>query len=647
MRKIPSNALAVATIKGKNLTELMSLTEFNNSFIGKELLAKQAGKSDHPLTAIEDAGFNFGSSFYYFNQSNDSVTYNCFLAPVKNVAQVDALYKNANQKFNVKGDMRSYYNADSTEVAQWNGEMFFFVLASGKKEYFSQPDVRERLGLKDLMDRSLDIAVDTATAVSVDSTYTENIEAAVEAVTEPPVKVERKTVKKAKESKSKSVSYGAKKKKPYKKVAQEKVKEEAIVVPVDAEVVADSAVAIVTDGYGDTAGRHTTVYSEDDRKKNALIAKWTEKMVTDFMENKDNRSILDNKDFVKSIDAQAEATIWISGVDKLFNTYMPSTYLKGLSFFNGYGSGNARLYLEDKTIRMASSMTFSNEIASVLKRVHKRKLNKRFLKYVNEDHMIGYLGYALDTKTYLEEYPKLMSKIYGSIFAEEIGMAADLFTLLLDEAAIGKVVKGDALFIFNGLSQNEVSYKSYEYNEDNFESKEVMKTKKETLPDFLLMISSEDTRLIDKLIAYGVKKELVKKGAGYYELSIPKSPLALYFTIKDNIMFFGTSKSEMDNIAANRYVAHVSAKHRKTLMSSNYAAYFSAKKLAGKIPSEELGGTEKLEKTNRVLNALGDIYLKSNPIKGNVLSGQVSMDIPANQPNALKYLFSIVEDAQK
>ncbi|MNY28498.1 hypothetical protein D3C86_1624740 [compost metagenome] len=82
-------------------------------------------------------------------------------------------------------------------------------------------------------------------------------------------------------------------------------------------------------------------------------------------------------------------------------------------------------------------------------------------------------------------------------------------------------------------------------------------------------------------------------------------------------------------------------------MSSNYAAYFSAKKLAGKIPSEELGGAEKLEKTNRVLNALGDIYLKSNPIKGNVLSGQVSMDIPANQPNALKYLFSIIEDAQK
>lgn len=586
VHKIPANALAVATVKGKNLTELMPLTEFNNSALAKKFLTQLSKKSDKSFSSIEDTGFNLASSFYYYNLSNDSVTYNCFLAPVKNADKVDELYQQANQKFSVKGGQRSYYNADSTEVARWNGEMFLFVIASGKKEYFSKPDVMERFGLTNPYPMNEVAVSDSAVTVDV-------VEAADSVVTDSVATYEEEV-----------------------------------------------------DTVEEKMPSSDPFFRNEDGKK-SIVAAWAQRMMDDFFAGTDKTSILNNNDFVKSLDAQAEATIWISGVDKLFNTYVPSTYLKGLSFLNGYGSGNARLYLEDKTIRVASSMTFSDEIAGVLKRVHKRKLNKRFLKYVNEDRMIGYLGYALDTKTYLEEYPKLMSKIYGSIYAEEIGMAADLFTLLLDEAAIGKIVKGDALFIFNGLSQNEVSYKSYEYNDDDFESKEVMKTKKETLPDFLLMISSEDTRLIDKLIAYGVKKEFVKKGAGYYELSIPKSPLALYFTIKDNIMFFGTSKSEMDNIAANRYVAHVSAKHRKTLMSSNYAAYFSAKKLAGKIPSEELGGAKKLEKTNRVLNALGDIYLKSNPIKGNVLSGQVSMDIPANQPNALKYLFSIIEDAQK
>jgi len=590
VHKIPANALAVATIKGKNLTDLMSLTEFNRSVIGKELLKKLSEKSGKPFATVEDTGFNLTSSFYYYNLSNDSVTYNCFLAPVKNAGQIDALYTHAGQKFSVKKNIRYYYNADSTEVARWNDEMFLFTIASGKKEYFSKPEVMERFGLTDMNPMADTVAIDSVATVEAAETV-----------------------------------------------------DSVMLDPAVADTVAADGLATV----------ETTEYDpldpffKDKNQKKSIVASWTQRMMDDFFAGTDKTSIMGNNDFVNSLDAQAEAMVWISGADKLFNTYIPTAYLKGMSFLNGYGSGNAKLYLEDKAIRVNTSMTFSNDIAAVFKKVHKRKLNKRFLKYVNEDRMIGYLGYALDTKSYLEEYPKLMSKIYGSIYADEIGMAADLFSLLLDEEAIGKVIKGDALFIFNGLSQNEVSYKSYEYNEENFESKEVMKTKKETLPDFLMMVSSEDTRLIDKLIAYGLKKELVKKGAGYYEISIPKSPLALFFTIKDNIIFFGTSKMEMDNIAAGRYVANVSAKHKKMLLNSNYSAYFSAKKMSGKIPSEELGGAKKLEKANRVLSAMGDIYLNSNPMKGNVLSGQMSMDIPANQPNALKYLFSIIEDAQK
>ena len=590
VHKIPANALAVATIKGKNLTDLMSLTEFNRSVIGKELLKKLSEKSGKPFATVEDTGFNLTSSFYYYNLSNDSVTYNCFLAPVKNAGQIDALYTHAGQKFSVKKNIRYYYNADSTEVARWNDEMFLFTIASGKKEYFSKPEVMERFGLTDMNPMADTVAIDSVATVEAAETV-----------------------------------------------------DSVMLDPAVADTVAADGLATV----------ETTEYDpldpffKDKNQKKSIVASWTQRMMDDFFAGTDKTSIMGNNDFVNSLDAQAEAMVWISGADKLFNTYIPTAYLKGMSFLNGYGSGNAKLYLEDKAIRVNTSMTFSNDIAAVFKKVHKRKLNKRFLKYVNEDRMIGYLGYALDTKSYLEEYPKLMSKIYGSIYADEIGMAADLFSLLLDEEAIGKVIKGDALFIFNGLSQNEVSYKSYEYNEENFESKEVMKTKKETLPDFLMMVSSEETRLIDKLIAYGLKKELVKKGAGYYEISIPKSPLALFFTIKDNIIFFGTSKMEMDNIAAGRYVANVSAKHKKMLLNSNYSAYFSAKKMSGKIPSEELGGAKKLEKANRVLSAMGDIYLNSNPMKGNVLSGQMSMDIPANQPNALKYLFSIIEDAQK
>lgn len=665
--KIPADAIAVGSVKGKNLMNLMSLTEFNNSFIGKEILSKLSKKADQPLTTVEDLGFNLSATFYYYYQSNDSVTYNCFLAPVKDAAQVDALYRQINQKFDVKGNTRSHYNADSTEVARWNGELFFFVKADAKREYFNRPEVKERFGLTDMTSIGADpyeVSVDSTVTTSVyngpvQEMTEDELHRSVESVeTHHPVKTNpsrsgarKKTPAKKKTNVKKSIpvkkSAAVKRKVPVKKAVTEEVTQ-TVVVPAEDYVYTDTAYAYADMGTDSvfTGGGPTTIFSEDDRKRNAAVAKWTDQMVTAFMEKESKSSILDNSDFVKSLDDRAEATIWVSGVDKLFNMFMPASLLKGVGFLKGYGSGNLKFYLENQSIRISSSMTFSDEIATVFKRMHQRKLNKRFLKYVNEDHMIGYLGYAVDTKAYLQEYPKLMSKIYGSVYSDEIDMAADLFSLLLDEEAIAKVIKGDALFIFNGLSQKELSYKSYEYNEDNFESKEVMKTKKETLPDFLMMVSSEDTRLIDKLIAYGVKKELLKKGAGYYELTIPKSPMSIYFTIKDQIIFMGTSKIEMDNIASGRFVSKISSGHKKMLLGGNYAAYFSAKKLSGKIPVE-VGGVEKREKTNRVLNALGDIYMKSNPIKGNTVSGQITMDIPANQPNALKYLFSIIEDAQK
>lgn len=644
-RKIPSDALAVATIKGGNLTQLMSVAEFNQSLFGEKLMEELTKDQQADFRGIEDFGFNLSSDFYYYNQSNDSVSYNCFLLPVKDAAKIDLFFSKRGKKFTLKDQVRSYFNIDSTEMVHWNGEMLLSVIPAEKTAYFNRPEVRERFGLSKIDQISVypdavadsTVAVEAAAAAAV-------AEEQEEVVIPEPVKKKKSIPAKnrPKKSKLKGKKTGAKnyKKKPAaKKVigAQEETEEMDTAIDM---VAIDSA-------YTENDEIVDNSFFYDIKLKKAVLAKWTAKMSDDFFAGKSQGSILSNADFTKSVDHNAEATIWISGVEKLSNAYLPLDYFKGVNFMGGYGTANAKLFLEDQSIKMSSAMTFNDDMGSVLRKVHQRKLNKKFLKYVNEDQMIGYMAYAMDTKAYLQEYPKLISKIYGSVYADEIGMATDLFSLLLDEEAIAKVIKGDGIFIFNGLSQKEVSYKSYDYNEDNFETTEVMKTKKETLPDFLMMISTEDTRLIDKLIAYGVKKELVKNNNSYYEISIPKSPMALYFTIKDGVIFLSTNGKEMQEIVNNTFQAKLNAKHKKALMGNNYAAYFSPKKLAGKIPAEELGKLAKVEKTNKTLNAMGDIYIRSFPMRGNTFSAEVSMDLPIGHKNALKYLFSITEDLQK
>ena len=644
-RKIPADALAVATIKGGNLTQLMSVTEFNQSFFGKKLLGELIKEQQADFQGIEDFGFNLSSDFYYYNQSNDSVSYNCFLFPVKDASKIDLFFSKRGKKFTLKDQVRSYFNIDSTEMVHWNGEMLLSVIPTEKTAYFNRPEVRERFGLSKIDQISLSpVAATDSTVVMEAASATEVVAEQEEIVIPEPVKKKHPIPTKNRPKKSKLKGKKAVAKKYKKKPAAKKViaaQEETVEMDTAIDMIAIDSAYTENDEPGDNS------FFYDIKLKKGVMAKWTAKMSDDFFAGQGQGSILSNADFTKSVDHNAEATIWISGVEKLSNAYLPLDYFKGVNFMGGYGTANAKLFLEDQSIKMSSAMTFSDDMGSVLRKVHQRKLNKKFLKYVNEDQMIGYMAYAMDTKAYLQEYPKLISKIYGSIYADEIGMATDLFSLLLDEEAIAKVIKGDGIFIFNGLSQKEVSYKSYDYNEDNFETTEVMKTKKETLPDFLMMISTEDTRLIDKLIAYGVKKEAVKNNNSYYEISIPKSPMALYFTIKDGVIFLSTNGKEMQQIVNNTFQAKLNAKHKKALMGNNYAAYFSPKKLAGKIPAEELGKLAKVEKTNKTLNAMGDIYIRSFPMKANTFSAEISMDIPTGHKNALKYLLSITEDLQK
>lgn len=655
-RKIPVDAMAVMTIKGNNFLELMSAEEFNNTFIGKEMFSKLAKEQNNNYNSVEDFGFNLSSSFYYYNQTNDSVSYNCFLAPVKNLAQLDKVFEQSGKKFSINGKQRTFFNADSSKIMRWNDEMLLMVLADGRSAYFDRPEIRERFGMSAIEVPQEAVAVDSAVvsdAVDVAAEAgSEQVMDATDVIIEEPKPRLRSKKKSSHAAKSRKTKLKGKKsaKKSYKKKpvkvqpAEEVYMDAAEAAASAAAEAVDSAAVVVDTAYSYYDDKNSPYY-KDKKVKTAVVARWTVKMIDDAFTGTDQNSILKNADFTKNIDQKAEATIWVAGVEKLGKAFMPSTpYLKDFNFLSGYGTANAKLYLEEKSIRISSAMTFGEEMGSVLRKVHQRKLNKAFLKYVNEDKLIGYMAYSMDTKAYLQEYPKLVSKIYGSLYSDEIGMATDLFSLVLDEEAISKVIKGDGIFIFNGLSQKEVSYKSYDYNEENFETTEVMKTKKETLPDFLAMISTEDTRLINKLIAYGVKKEVVKSKNSYYEVTIPKSPLALYFTIKDGIIFLGTNAIDMEQIVSNTYQAKVSGRHKSALLGNNYAAYFSPKRLAGKIPAEELGSPAKIEKANKTLNSLGDIYMRSYPMNGNTFAGEISMDTPADQKNSLKYLFSVIEN---
>lgn len=667
VKKIPSNAFTVATIKGDNVFKLMFVKDFNESFFGKKLLTETSKSLDRELNSIEDFGVNLEKNMYYFNQLSDSITYNCFLIPLKDATKFESLINDKEKKIKVEGDVRTLQMPDNGGVIiKWNKDMLYFITGSIRGSFFADSANSARYGIKEIRyQSSFDSPMADSTVVAVDSAYSTTTQPTevVDVVLAPPPPVLSKPYtpqKKASQKKAtakKGVSKKQSKKKPAKKNPPVKKIEEINEIEItdvtksaDYSDADDVVMETQTGASDERYDEYQKERDEQDSLKKELAMVWmTAEANKIFTTNYE--SIESNKSYTASLDNKAIAEIWVSSLQDAYNSISPElgTYGKN-GLMKGYGSLSAKLFMDDKSFRISTGLELAKEQADAYKKIMNRKLNKKFLKYINSEKAIGFMGYSIDTKAYLEEFPKLMKQAYGSFLGrnmdEEVELGTDLFSLLLDEEAVSNVIKGDALFVINGLNTRDVTYTTYDYDDD-YNRKEVTKTKKETLPDFLFMFSSEDNRLMNKLIKYGINKNYVSVNNEIYKIEEKKSPIDIYFMIKDGIVFFGNSLSEMQSINNNSYPSAISKTHKNLLAKNNFSFLFNAKNLVGKIPTEEIGGDETAKKFNETLGKMGNVYMKSNAIKGNVVSADVSAEIPNGHENALKYLFSLIENAAK
>src|SRR5690606_34135186 len=90
--------------------------------------------------------------------------------------------------------------------------------------------------------------------------------------------------------------------------------------------------------------------------------------------------------------------------------------------------------------------------------------------------------------------------------------------LLVDEKAIAQVVKGDGLFVVKDIFAREKSYIDYEYDDD-WNYKEVEKTKTENLPRYVGMFSSDNPAIFEKLLKIGMRHDKTRVDGQIYEIT--------------------------------------------------------------------------------------------------------------------------------
>ena len=588
--KIPSDALMVASIDSKHLQDFMSVSEFNQYDFVKKLFV-EASNENKDIISIKDFGFDVNSDAYYFMQK-DSVSYHSFMVKLASKAAFESLLGESElARVSVENGISMI--VEHNEVFMWNDNMFFFTHAEYPASVFDY------------------------------GMYDENSEwGEVEEV--------------------------------------EEVEMEEVVEEVEMEETIIESTPRIEDSEEETV--EETVYEEESPSYNNSKAATDDNQALlknralGFFKNTNAKSIVLNTNYTKGKDKDAVAYFWISNYGLLVSSFLDSyKALLGNSMYANmnlqdiYGIDAVKMnfFVEEDAFIINGEVDLSANRIDTFKKIYDSKLDKAFLKYFNQDNTLAYLSSSINTQAALEEFPDLYASIMTGMmpnFSEEVSVGADFLSILLDEEAIAELITGDVLFILNDLSEKEIEYTTYEYDDD-WNSTEVTKTKNEFVPDFTLMFGSKNSDFTNKLIRLGAKHKVIDLKNKYSEVTIPNMPFKIFLLQKDGIFFVSTSKKDMANIVANKFVAKA-GKHKKLMRKNIMALYVNSDKIMAKVPVESMSDTD-LEVLKYAQESFGEVYMTSSRIKGDKMYSESVFKTKGQKENALKTMFDFIEKVAK
>lgn len=606
---IPHNANIVGSINPKVVDDNIKEQTYRSQFMSTLFLdyITHTGTKDSNYT-LADLGINTQEKSYLYHTSSDSINYFVQLYPLSSKEKLHNILAKEHANNITQHNNYTVYKKYNGALYCYDNEKLIIIEPSINKDYFEK-DTNNVYGIKPV--RYYDYFTDSPIQAQLDSSdVAEAYESVEEATTTEDYAVEH----------------------VYNHEADDETNDEAT-----------ETHQVYTDYQPDDTYRDSY---EHQRK---LVDSIEHMFTLNYLDQmtRIEETILSNKHYIKSEKKDAYANLFIKHLDKIF----PNS----ISMYNFGGINYSRMMPEYYTINLHSNknsldlnyeVKLDKQIAKQYKKVEKRRVSKKLLKYVNSETNVAALSYAFNTEQYLQMgYQQLQSNYFTHLFNDEAKLIADITELLLDEKAIGKAVKGDGLFLISGVSKYKTTYTTYEYEEENnFEYKETKTTKVEPLPDLLYMYSTENPLIHRKVLNYITKWNYILSEDGIYSMNDKYSydiPYKLHILVKDDIIFLGTNIDEIKKIAFNQYKGKASCKVKRQMRKNSMYGYFDPSKLVNKIITDDVNLNIK---TNNMLNSLGLIEWKNPRMKCKTAKGSIKAYSKDGAQNGIQYLNNTIEN---
>lgn len=650
LSKVPAESKVVVALNGKGFFKHASAQQLNGILKRAGLFEKIAeDNSNFQSENIEELGIDIHAKSYLYSNVNDSLQFLGAMLPLKDKAQFESIFPEE-YTIDVQGDLSTVYNEDRTLRISWNQNTIFLLTAVPMDNYFSREDIKQKFGLLEMpeydyaaddYDYDYDYDAADSIAVAADSTLDWNAwEEAADTVyqIEEEAPVERDT----------SDLYSLPL--PPEKVAQPG--EEGYIAPpmVSDEFKYVDSVLEKDEYQDDYYLKYSQASSHNDSIKNVFVNQEVNNLMDRIIAG-NIKSYKSKK--MSSMKDNELLRIEIGSFDSLMHFYYPRNLLYGYmsgqpSFEYGYENINSTVVVDGNRMKILGDLSFDKEMTRFYKEIYNKKINPKFLTYLNDD-ALGFLSFNVNTEAYLTHMPRIVQRIYGGMDGK-VEKIIDLFTtsmgIIVDEKAVAKVFKGDNLFILNGITQKEVKYIDYEYDDD-YNYQEVEKTKMEKIPNYLWMFSSDDTRIFEKIFAILVTENNMVNHDGIYEIVGGKvDEFAPYILIQQGIVFLGNDLEQMQQIKDKTFKGNP-GRFAAIAKKNKFSMLFNTKKVPSMVDDLDLPVHRSMESELKGLSEYGDIYMISNGMKGKNFTWEAGVDFPNTGKNALDYLLNSIDRISK
>ncbi|MGN0019158.1 MAG: hypothetical protein ACI35Z_00085 [Sphingobacterium hotanense] len=647
INKVPGESNFVLAINGKaffkhvdaeQVNRILSRTGFFNNVMGK----------NNPLRTkdIQEMGIDIRANAYINSITTDSVQYLGALFPLSDKAKFEALLPKEKEIVQVNG-LPTIYSSDKTLRISWDNNTIYILGGLAMDNYFKRDDIKQRYGFLEHEGDPIAeefgipgppvIPADT-TVVEWEAWEEEEEEAAVEAVAEAA----EEAAKAAEE-------------------AGEGIEVEMTVVPPPAGI-PPATIETEEDEYAyvdsvlerdeyqdDYYLEYRKIENHNDSIKNVLVSGWVDLKINDIISGKVERHTSKN---LRNIKDNELIRFEMDHIADFYKYYYPTDILYSTlgmrpTFDYGYKSVSGAAVIEGNKLSFKGDLAFDKTMAKYYKEIYQNKFNPKFYKYLDKN-ALGFLTLNLNTEAYLKHLPKIVTRVFGedndNRYSEIVDVFATSFEILLDEKAIAKVFKGDNLIVLNGVTNKEITYTDYEYDED-YNYTEVERTKTEAVPDFLWMFSSDDVSIFEKIVKIGLREEGLIDHDGIYEFKVSsRETIKPYLLIDKGIVFMGNDLTKLQAIKDGSFRATGDRNFINLVKKNPVVALFNTPKLPAMLTDLDIPVHRSMQKSVDELSKYGNIYMVGSKVKGNSMQGELSIEFPEGQKNALSFLVNLIEN---